>query len=616
MKEVVVNLEKMTVQISPVEDESLTGKALAVNRILECKTPEKTIYLTGYTPLAAAGLGFAGKLNVYGISLLGNNLQGSRSGGIFSSYLTRLGIIGIKISGEIQNQHILFISKSGKCQLIPLSRFSENISGTFDFAGRLYATYGDEIALALTDPQSTGFDYNAIVCNVAKGYLPQRAAGRSTSIFGKNGLVGIAVEKSEKVMHPLQYDKKELASLLRQINKVKANITLTGSSNPDHPLLGGTYGSAALFRFDLGHGLTNLFRDAHIPEEFKEELVPDSIVRQQIANSQKSGIDIKRHSCMPGCPNKCSQMVILPDPEKGFRKGKAGEWETYQGLINLGVFKNTIEITSWVIEHSNNFAYDHIEGLVTLAALALVSEVKEDTGVRYGDGESVKQALNEAVTGKTDLGRLVRKGASAVETHYGIKRHFTVGGHALPFHNGRSTLQTGIGLSWTYGRHGESCAGPGRHNFLGYPYDASDRSQDAETLVLNTIHGMIMYGAMDDLGLCFFMGPSIDSLVDNARLLSCMGIKADPREMIASSARMLKQIHEFNKNRGVEIQALPDVFYEKATRGNLQTDEEKVAFSVPFEVIKNAGAKVLDDVATGRTTLPDAVLEKSWARYE
>jgi len=615
LTEIFMDLNELEIQLSSVEDDNPTGKALAVARVLGDETPENTIYLTGYTPLAAAGLGFAGKLNIYGISLLGNNLQGSRSGGIISTYLTRLGIVGIKVSGSTQQQQILHIDAAGNCRLLPLSIFGNDIFGTFDFTRRLYGRYGNDIALALTDPASCGFDYNAVVCNAARGYLPQRAAGRGTNIFGKNGLVGIVVERAEKTRHLPNFDKKELAGLLRQINKAKANITLTGSSDPEQPLLGGTYGSAALFRYDQGHGLTNLFRDAHVPEEVIDELLPESIVKNQISHSRQSDIEIKRHSCLPGCPNKCSQMVILPDSKNGFRKGKAGEWETYQGLVNLGIFKNTVELASWVIEHSNNHAYDHIEGLVTLAALALVSETGQDTGVLYGDGDSVKRALEEAVTGQTVLGRMVQKGAAAVEKHYSIKRQFTVGGHALPFHNGRSVLQTGIGLSWTYGRHGESCAGPGRHNFLGEPYDASDRSQTPENLVLNTIHGMIMYGAMDDLGLCFFMGPSVDSLVDNAKLLNCMGIQADPREMIASSAQSLLRIHEFNRSRDVVIEPLPDVFYDRATFGNTQTGSEAVAFTVPFDVIRDIGFKALEDAATGRTTIPDAVVAKSRERY-
>lgn len=616
LNELYVDLDRMTIKATPVEDNSPSGKALAVNRMLEDPHPEKALYLTGYTPLAAAGLGFAGKLNLYGISLLGNNLQGSRSGGIISSYLTRLGIIGIKITGKTEQKHILHIDKKGQCCLTPLSLYGSDISGTIEFSRRLYDHHGNEIAIAITDPMSTGFMYNAIVCNAAKGYLPQRAAGRGTNIFGKNGLVGIVVEKSDTFIHRPEFDKTKMAHLLRRINKTKANITLKGSSDPNRPLLGGTYGSAAHFRFDLGHGLTNLFRDANVPENVLDAILPDAIVQKQIARSQQSGIKIKRHSCLPGCPNQCSQMVILPDAENGFRKAKAGEWETYQGLINLGIFDNTVNLTSWVIEHSNNYAYDHIEGLVTLAALALVSEIKEDTGVRYGDSSSIKKALEEAVTGKTTLGKLVQKGAKTIEDYFAIERHFTVGGHALPFHNGRSILQTGIGLTWTYGRHGESCAGPGRHNFLGEPYDASDRTLAPEALVLNTIHGMILYGAMDDLGLCFFMGPSIDSLVDNSMLLSCMGIKADVKEMIASSAQSLSKIHEFNKQRGALIQALPDIFYHKPTHGNSQTIDNAVKFIVPFEIIKDYGAKVLNDVAQGNVTIPESVLKKSISRYE
>ncbi|MFH2133305.1 MAG: aldehyde ferredoxin oxidoreductase N-terminal domain-containing protein, partial [bacterium] len=165
LNEIIVDLDRLLVQVAAVADGTLTGKALAVSRILEAEVPEKTLYLTGYTPLAAAGLGFAGKLNLYGVSLLGNNLQGSRSGGIIATCLTRLGIVGIKITGMAQEQQVLVIQKDGTARLLPLSTYGEGISGTFELARRLYGRHGDGIGLAVTDPMSTGFSYNAVVCN-------------------------------------------------------------------------------------------------------------------------------------------------------------------------------------------------------------------------------------------------------------------------------------------------------------------------------------------------------------------------------------------------------------------------------------------------------------------
>ncbi len=41
LKEIGVDLEKKVIQISTVGDDSQTGKALAVNRMLACQTPSK-----------------------------------------------------------------------------------------------------------------------------------------------------------------------------------------------------------------------------------------------------------------------------------------------------------------------------------------------------------------------------------------------------------------------------------------------------------------------------------------------------------------------------------------------------------------------------------------------
>ena len=613
--EIVVELDKNRIRLQEYDGYFGYGKSLAVQRMIRAKNPDQTIYISGYTPLAASGLGFAGKLNLYGISLLGANLQGSRSGGLAARYLTRLGVAGIEISGHSEKQQILVVDREGRARLVPLSKYGRMIRGTKKLAGKLYEKHGENIALAITDPATTGFDYNAVVCNAKAGEPCHRVAGRSTTIFGRNGLVGIVVEYSDEPLHKLKFDKRKAAAVIRRIHQDKSNINLAGSSDEDNPLLGGTYGAAAKARFDFGHGLTNLFRSARVPDEYYEKLLPENIVRQQLDKAHATGVGMTRHSCLPGCPNKCSQVVILDD-EDGAKAVKAGEWETYQGVINLGVFDEAVSFAAWITGHSNEHAYDHIEALVTLAALALVSETKVDTGVHYGEKESFVNALEQAVKGQSELGRLIRRGAAAVEKHYGIGRHFTVGGHALPFHNGRSMIQTGIGLSWTYGRHGESCAGPGRHNFVGEEYDPSNHGYDPQWHIYNTIHGMAMYGAVDELGMCFFIGPSLDTLVDCEALLKAINQPDDVETMIARSGLTIRAVHRFNEKRGVKIMPLPQVFYETPTWGNMQDDLDGVVFDVPFDLIKKYGKKVLDDVAYARVIVPDFLLEESRARYK
>jgi aldehyde:ferredoxin oxidoreductase len=615
LNEIKIDLNRKRASIHPASDR-VFGKSLAIERIIEADEPQDTIYLSGYTPLAASGLGFAGKLNVYGISILGGNIQGSRSGGLIASFLTRLGIAGIEITGRSNEQHILLIGEDGTPQLNPLEKYGTGIAGTSALARRLYQRHGERIAMAVTDPETTDFMYNAIACNSRHGGKPDRVAGRSTSRFGQNGLVGIVVEHAPQLLYEREFNRKALTETLRFVHRARCNPDLTGSSDRENPLLGGTYGAAAKARFDKGHGLTNLFRNAHVPEKFYETLLPEHIVGEQLELSEESGINITRHACLPGCPNRCIQVVLLRNKDGEIRAVKSGEWETYQGVINLGIFNDAARTAAEIIEHSNEYAYDHIEALVALAALALVTEIKTDTGIRYGDRESIIDALHQAVAGKSELGTLIRQGAAAIEQHYGIERHFTIGGHALPFHNGRSLLQTGIGLSWTYGRHGESCAGPGRHNFLGEPYDPSDHTLDARTHILNALHGMVLYGAADDQGMCFFIGPTVDTLIDSEMILKAMQMKADARQMVRNSAQTLLGVYEFNARRGVHIQPLPRIFYEQPTHGNKQNPDEAVAFSIPFEAIHDYGLQILRDIASGDVSIPDEILEASRYRYD
>ncbi|MEW6266498.1 MAG: aldehyde ferredoxin oxidoreductase N-terminal domain-containing protein [Thermodesulfobacteriota bacterium] len=614
--EIVVDLDKRDVRTIEVQDPALFGKALAVKRIIEADEPEKTVYLTGYAPLIASGLGFAGKLNVYGLSLLGGNLQGSRSGGLISTYLTRLGVAGIKITGETPRPGLLFLDQEGRPSLIDLADYGGPIQGTFDLAQRLYRRHGPALGLALTDPSTTAFLYNAVVTNTRPGGRPDRAAARGTTIFGRNGLAAVAVARSPRPLHQFDYDRRAALEAIRKIHKLRWSINLSGDDNEDRPVLGGTYGAAAKTRFDLGQSLTNLFRGADVPDEFYDSLLPENIAREQLELARESGLKIERRSCLPGCPNRCVQSILVRDEKGSIRAVKSGEWETCQGLINLGLFQELMPLAAEVLEHSNDRAYDHIEALVALAALALATESGRDTGVRYGDRESILSALRQAVEGRTDLGRLLRRGAAAVEQYYGLERHFTVGGHALPLHNGRALLQTGIGMSWTYGRHGESCSGPGRQNFLGQPYDPADHGLTPETHVLNTLHGIIMYGAVDEQGTCFFVGPNVETLVGLEMILEAMNLPADPRRLVQTSAGTLLDIFRFNEGRGIHLQPLPRIFYEVATRGHGQSPDQAVTFNVPFEIIRDYGLKVLRDVAGGAVTIPDSVLNSARARYD
>ena len=615
LSEIAVDLTERCVRVEECAGEGVYGKALALRRVMGAAEPERTVYLTGYTPLTAAGLGFAGKLNLYGISLLGGNVQGSRSGGLVAEYLTRLGVVGIRVSGETDDTCLLAIDADRRATLMPLESYGGAPAGTVALAERVYARHGADVAVALTDPGSTGFLYNALVCNTRPGGTPNRAASRGTTVLGRNGLVGVVVQKTGRPVHGPGVDRRRLTGALRTIHGNKRSVGLIGSSDSSAPSLGGTYGAAAGGRFEQGHGLTNLFRSADVPEEVYHSLLPQTIVREQLRLAQTAGVSLTKHPCVPGCPNRCVQSVLLRGDGRQVKAMKAGEWETYQGVINLGLFEGAVETSATVLAHSNEFAYDHIEALVTLAALALVSETQRDTGVRYGDRQSALSALRQAVDGSTDLGRMIRQGAAAVEAHYGLERHFTVGGHALPFHNGRSMVQTGVGLSWTYGRHGECCAGPGRLNFFGEPYDPADHGLAPRVHVLNSMHAMVLYGAVDEQGVCFFMGPSVDTLVDVAVVLESIGEEGDPNRMLRNSAETILAVHDFNAARGVRIRPLPRVFYEQPTHGNAQAPGEGVTFNVPFDVVRDYGEEVLREVVAGRQCIPSEALSASRERH-
>ncbi len=70
-------------------------------------------------------------------------------------------------------------------------------------------------------------------------------------------------------------------------------------------------------------------------------------------------------------------------------------------------------------------------------------------------------------------------------------------------------------------------------------------------------------------------------------------------EALQRSAATIQTLHAFDAARGVHIQPLPRVFYTRATRGNAQASEQAVAFTVPFAMVRELGARALEGVATG-----------------
>ncbi len=613
--EIAVDVESGRLSSERVDGLQRFGKELAVQRMAQAEHPEQTLYLAGYAPTAASGVAFAGELNLYGISRLGCNLQGSRSGGLLGCWLARAGVVGIRVQGRCAQPQVLLLDPRGRPSLRTLASYGGPIAGTRELAHALYREHGSELAVAVVDPATVGFRYGAVVCNRSPGGVPDCAAARGSTIFGANGLVAVAMARPE--VDPSQgRDPAGLRTLQARLARSRTNKDLAGSKDPAAPLLGGTYGAAARGRLEQGYGLTNLFRDAHVPAEVLEDLLPEHLARGQLRLAERHSAALSGHGCVPGCPNRRAQPALMPSGDGGAQAMKAGEWETCQGLINLGVFEGLVEQAAWVLEHSNTHAYDHIEALVTLAALALASEGGRDSGVRFGDWASQRSALEQAVAGRSELGQLIRLGAAAVERRHGLERHFTVGGHALPFHNPRALPQTGVGLSWTFGHHGGCCAGPGRHNFLGLPYDPADHALPPEAHVLNAMHAMVLYGAMDAASHRFFRGPSLATLAKLELLHAELGVDYAVPDVLRRSAHTLLQVQAMNAARGVEIQPLPRVFYERATHGCGQGPQRAVAFTVPFPMVRDLGLRALEGVASGRVTVPPALLAEERTRAE
>ena len=115
--------------------------------------------------------------------------------------------------------------------------------------------------------------------------------------------------------------------------------------------------------------------------------------------------------------------------------------------------------------------------------------------------------------------------------------------------------------------------------------------------------------------LVFFIGPSLDTLVDFEMIYRAMGIKKTVPEMIQNAAESILKVYEFNRSRNIRIQSLPEHFYKKGTYGNKQTENDAQVLNVPFELNEEYGLEVLKNVASGNQTISKELLVKSRSRY-
>ena len=231
-----------------------------------------------------------------------------------------------------------------------------------------------------------------------------------------------------------------------------------------------------------------------------------------------------------------------------------------------------------IIAKMNRFCDDF--GLDTMEIGVAISVLMESGLIDFGDGKKSLSILKE-IKEKTILGRLIAQGASLTGQVLGVKRVPVVKNQGISGYDPRGLKGTGVTYI-TSPQGADHTAGnclPGRIGFRLETNKILD-VQKPEGQVDLSIDLQIMTAVCDLAGLCFFVGPTKETMKIIAQLINAKyGIKLDENNIINMGKEVLKIEKEFNRRAGFTIadDRLPDFFYlEKlAPKGLLFDVSEK-----------------------------------------
>ncbi|UCF94366.1 MAG: aldehyde ferredoxin oxidoreductase, partial [Desulfobacterales bacterium] len=266
------------------------------------------------------------------------------------------------------------------------------------------------------------------------------------------------------------------------------------------------------------------------------------------------------HICMPGCVVRCSN--VMHDSAGRFLT--AGfEYESAAMLgANLGL--DDLDVVMALEKMCDDL------GLDTMEVGAAIGVAHEAGLYTFGDGSRILDLLREIGQG-TVLGRVLGQGAEITARVFGISRVPTVKGQAVPAHDPRKEVGTGIG----YATNPQGADHTGVIIF---------HAEDTAEMVATSRQKQINTAAYDSVGLCQMTDPSPEVI---AKLVSSFyGWQWAVQDVNEMGTATLKKELAFNRSAGLgpATDRLPDFFEEEALAPHEGT----------FRVASAAIEKVLD----------------------
>jgi aldehyde:ferredoxin oxidoreductase len=529
-----IDMSKVNAKVvnTPTKFSRFGGRALS-SHIIATEVPptshplsqnNKLIFAPGL--LAGTAAPNSGRLSVGAKSPLTGGIKEANVGGTAGHMLGRLGIKAIIIEGQPKNEdrYVVKVDKKG-VEIVP----SRELAGCGNYAtvAELQKKFGQKAGIFCIGPAGEMKLAAASVAMTDPDGRPSRHAARGGlgAVMGSKGIKAIVIDGSGAKLRQAK-KKTRFQEVCRAFTQEIMGHKATGLFSKY-----GTVGGLA-YLSKIGALPTRNFSSGSF--EGDTQIGGKGVAELNATRGGSFG-----HVCMPGCVVRCSN--VMHDKDGKFLT--AGfEYESSAMLgANLGI--DDLDTVMNLEKMCDDLGLDTME---TGAALGVLGDAGLFT---FADGERALELLENIGQG-TILGRVLGQGAAITARVFGISRVPVVKGQAVPAHDPRKEIGTGIG----YATNPQGADHTGVIIF--HAENTAEMIELSRQKQINTC-------AYDSMGLCQMTEPNPAVMADLVN--SFYGWNLKPDDVAELGKSVLKKELAFNRAAGLSpaTDRLPDFFKEE-----------------------------------------------------
>ena len=546
-----INMDNLQAKMedTPIEFTRLGGRGLS-SHIIQTEVPptchplskaNKLIFAPGL--LAGSIAPNSGRLSVGAKSPLTGGIKEANVGGTAGHKLGRLGIKAVIVEGKPveDSLYIIKLDKDG-IDIIPCPELVG--LGNYETTVKLLQAHGKKAGIICIGPAGEMRLAAASVAMTDPEGRPSRHAARGGlgAVMGAKKIKALVIDDDATQVRQAK-EKTGFQEVCRAFTKDILEHKATG--------LFSKYGTVG--------GLSYLSKIGALPtRNFSAGSFEGNA---QIGGKGVAELNATRggsfgHICMPGCVVRCSN--VMHDKDGKFLT--AGfEYESSAMLgANLGI--DDLDVVMNLEKMCDNLGLDTMEMGAALG-------VAGDAGVlTFGDGPGALKLLEEVSQG-TVLGRVLGQGAAITARVFGLSRVPVVKGQAIPAHDPRKEIGTGIG----YATNPQGADHTGVISF--HAENTAEMVEISRQKQINTC-------AYDSMGLCQMAEPTPEVM---AKLVnSFYGWNWSVEDVATLGKSVLEEELAFNRDAGLgpATDRLPDFFKDEALsphKGTFTVSDEEIS---------------------------------------